>query len=203
MLYSLNLLFRKCVASVNSWQTFAFCSIITVSCEHHSDPETPDIKACKWKMCHIIHRSSQSSPFYRDEKAVPQSKYIFHKKSGSADQAAEQLSDVYSLQSITLPPLRRARQHRKIEVSCSGGDIEIEAKERKCREDTAPQGAETWPCATPPGLTPHWEERRGEIRKEWETADTGGDCEPEIVLKESFGPWNRTFSSGMSFLQNR
>ena len=66
------------------------------------------------------------------------------------------MSAVYSFQSITLPPLQRARQDRKIEVCGSGGDIEIEATERKGGEDTAPQGAETWPNAIPPGLGPQW-----------------------------------------------
>lgn len=43
----------------------------------------------------------------------------------------EQLSDVYSFHSITLPLLKRARQDRKIEVSCSEVDIQIEVKERE------------------------------------------------------------------------
>lgn len=43
--------------------------------------------------------------------------------------------DSYSFQSITLATLQRARQDRKIEVSCSRGDgeMEMEVKEKERR----------------------------------------------------------------------
>lgn len=81
----------------------------------------------------------------RVEKAEPQPKYTSQKNS-SADRPA---LDSYSFQSITLAMLRCARQDRKIEVSCSRShgemEMEMEVKERRGDDETAPQGAETWP----------------------------------------------------------
>lgn len=110
----------------------------------------------------------------RVEKAEPQPKYTFQKNS-SADRPA---LDSYSFQSITLAMLCCARQDRKIEVSCSRShgemEMEMEVKERRGDDETAPQGAETWPWATPPGLSPRWEEEEVEWINEnriWERGD--------------------------------
>ena len=46
----------------------------------------------------------------------------------------------------------------------------MEVKERRGDEETAPRGAETWPCASPPGLSPRWEEEEKE-GKDKETGD--------------------------------
>lgn len=61
-----------------------------------------------------------------NENEGPQSKYIFQQKR-STDQTE---LDGRSFQSIILATLQRARQDRKIEVSCSRGrgEIEVEVK---------------------------------------------------------------------------
>lgn len=46
----------------------------------------------------------------------------------------------------------------KTEVSFSKGDGDMEVKESRGDEETAPQGAETWPYATPHGLIPREKE---------------------------------------------
>lgn len=45
----------------------------------------------------------------------------------------EQLLDGYNFQSIILTTLQHARQDRKIEVSCSGGDGEMEMEVKETR----------------------------------------------------------------------
>lgn len=108
-------------------------------------------------MCHIIYLSTQSSPFFCDEKAEPQSKYIF-----SEEQFRRPVRGavVGRLESITLRTLQHARQDLKTEVSFSrgDGDMEMEVKESRGDEETAPQGAETWPYATPHGHSPREKE---------------------------------------------
>lgn len=88
----------------------------------------------------------------------------------------ERLLDGCKFQSITLATLQRARQHRMIEVSCSGGDgeMELEVKETRGDEDTALQGAETWLCTTPPGLSLLLG-RRGETGKETRIREERGE----------------------------
>lgn len=103
-----------------------------------------------------------------NEKPEPPLKYISKKKkkNRSTDQSMEQLLDSPSFQSITLALLRRARQDKQIDVGCFGGNGGMEREgARGGDEDTAPQGAETWPDATPPGLTPRQEQEKKKWRE--------------------------------------
>lgn len=98
-----------------------------------------------------------------------------------AGQSVEQLSDIYSFHSITLPSLKRARQDRKIEVSCSGVDIQIEVKER--------ENAARTQKSRDVALRHHWLDslhgtrKRRNWRSEADAANRGGDCEQERGLE--------------------